>query len=343
MLLLGVAALIVCAVGAAVVPNLRLGYQGDSVDSALTQSVVCFGYVDLEHGVTPLYPLAPGRVIKVEVRESQSVEAGTVLVRLDDRLPQLRLQEAEADLDAAKAQLVQAEKAPEQHESQLAQQRAAIQAAKARVTAGRIALDHKRDLHKAHYLTATELEAAKALVEELEAAESAEIAKLNELKLIDPAVSVSRAKADVQAKEARAAQARQGVEECRLRAPGVGSVLRILVHAGEVLGSQPQQPAVILSPAGPHWIRVDVSQEFAGLIAPGQTALIEDESGASGIWHGQVHRVSDWFAQRRSLTPDPFHANETPTLECLVRFDPNQPKLTLGRRMRVTIDANVLR
>jgi hypothetical protein len=116
-----------------------------------------------------------------------------------------------------------------------------------------------------------------------------------------------------------------------------------LVHAGEVLGSQPQQPAVIFSPAGPRWIRVDLSQEFAGLIALGQTALIEDESGASGIWHGQVSRVSDWYAQRRSLTPDPFHANETPTLECLVQIDANQPSLILGRRMRVTIDASVPR
>jgi membrane fusion protein (multidrug efflux system) len=318
-----------------------LGYQGDSIDSPSTQSVVCFGYVDVEHVVTPLYPLAPGRVVKVEVRESQPVEAGTVLVQLDDRLARLRFREAEADLEAAKAQLVQAEKAPEQHDFQMTQQRAAIQAAKARLAAGRIALDHKRDLHKAHYLTVTELEAAKALVQELEAAESAETAKLDELKLVDPAVSVRRAKADVQAKEAKLAQARQGVEECLLRAPGAGTVLRLLVHAGEVLGSQPQQPAIVFSPAGPRWIRADVSQEFASLIAPGQNALIEDESGASETWHGRVHRIADWYASRRSLTPDPFHANETPTLECLVQVDPNQPGLMIGRRMRVTIDINL--
>jgi multidrug resistance efflux pump len=343
-LLLGVAALIVCAVGAAVVPKLRMGYQGpDSADSPVAQSIVCFGYVDVEHGVTPLYPLAPGRVVKVEVRESQSVETGTVLIRLDDRLAKLRLQEAEADLEAAQAQLVQAEKAPKQHEFQLAQQRAAIQAAKARVVAGRIALDHKRDLNKARYLTDTELEAAKSLVQELEAAESAEIAKLDELQLVDPAVSVRRAKADVSAKQARLDQARQGVEECLLQAPCAGTVLRILVRPGETLGSQPQQPALVFSPAGPRWIRVEVTQEFAGLIAPGQSTTIEDESGGSGTWHGKVCRISDWYAPRRSLTPDPFHVNETPTLECLVQVDPNQPALVLGRRMRVTIDAALSR
>jgi len=340
--LLGLTALIICALGAlpAIVPNLRSeNIERERADSPPRQSVVCFGYSDVGHGVTPLYPLAPGRVVKVEVRESQSVEAGTVLVRLDDRLARLRLQEAEADLEAAQAQLLQTEKAPRQHDFQLIQQRAAIQAAKSRLAAGRIALDHKQDLHKAHYLTATELEAAKALMQELEAAESAEIAKLDELQLVDPASNVRRARADVNAKQARLAQARQGIEECNLLAPCAGAILRIQVSPGEALGSQPQRPAVVFLPEGPRWIRVDVNQEFAGLLAPGQTAIIEDASGAPGTWRGKIERVSDWYAPRRSLTPDLFHTNEPLTLECLVQVDPNQPSLAIGRRMRVTIDA----
>src|SRR5438093_4268221 len=101
-----------------------MGSQGDRVDLPATHSVVCFGYVDVEHGVTPLYPLVPGRVVQIDVRESQSVEAGAILIRLDDRLARQRLLEAEADLEAAQAQLVQTEKAPQQHQFQLVQQRA---------------------------------------------------------------------------------------------------------------------------------------------------------------------------------------------------------------------------
>jgi multidrug resistance efflux pump len=340
--LFGLAALIVCALGAlpALVPNLRSeNPERDRVDSSPMQRVVCFGYVDVEHGVTPLYPLTPGRVVKIEVHESQTVEAGAVLVRLDDRLAHLHLQEAEADVEAAQAQLAQVEKSPRQHDFHLIQQRAAIQAAKSRLAAGRIALDHKHDLHKAKYLTATELEAAKALVQELEAGESAEIAKLDELQLVDPESNVRRARADLNAKQARLAQARQGLEECNLLAPCAGVILRIQVSPGEVLGLQPQRPAVVFLPDGPRWIRLDVNQEFAGLIAPGQKATIEDSAGAPGIWRGQVDRVSDWYTSRRSLTPDLFHANETPTLECFVQADPNQPNLIIGRRMRVTIEA----
>jgi multidrug resistance efflux pump len=340
-LLIGVGLLVATTVGAIPVfaPNLRIGSQPASSDSSpLVQTVVCFGYVDVEHGVTPLYPSVPGRVVKVEVHESQSVEAGAALVRLEDRLAQLRLHEADADLEAAQAQLMQAEKAPEQHQAQVTQQRAAIQAAKSRVVAARIALDHKRDLHKAHYLTAPELEAAKSLVQEAEAAESAEIAKLDELQLADPAVTVRRAKADLEAKKARRDQARKALEECVIQAPTAGTVLRILVSPGELLGGQPQQPAVVFAPDGPRWIRADVTQEFASLMAPGQTAMIEDDSGVPGTWQGTVSRISEWYAPRRSLTPDPFHVNETRTRECLIQVSPEQPPLTIGQRMRVTIE-----
>jgi multidrug resistance efflux pump len=308
----------------------------------MVQTVVCSGYVDVEHGVTPLYPSVPGRVIKVEVHESQSVEAGAALIRLEDRLARLRLQEAEADLEASQAQLEQAEKAPRQHQAQVIQQCASIQAAKSRLAAGRIAFDHKRDLHKAHYLTVPELEAAKSLVQELEAAESAEIAKLDELQLVDPAVTVRRAKADVEAKKARRDQARKGLDECVIQAPSAGTVLRVLVSPGELLGGQPQQPAIVFAPAGPRWIRAEVTQEFAGLIAAGQTALIEDDSGVPGTWHGAVSRISDWYAPRRSLTPDAFHMNETRVLECLIQVSLEQPSLTIGRRMRVTIETTYL-
>src|SRR6266436_4138862 len=47
--------------------------------------VVCFGHVDVEPGVTALYPVRPGRVSEVLVHEDDSVKAGTVLFRIDDR------------------------------------------------------------------------------------------------------------------------------------------------------------------------------------------------------------------------------------------------------------------
>jgi HlyD family secretion protein len=358
MLLVGLAALLTSAAGAR---WLLLGTspfspweRGDGGErSARGAAVVCFGYVDIEHGVTPLYPLVPGRVIGVEVGETQAVKTGTVLIRLDDRLARLRLQEAEADAEAAQAQYLQAEKAPEQHQAQLAQQRAAIKAVQHRLAGARLVLARKRDLEQLQQLNPKEVEATASTVHELEAAEAAEHAKLAELQLLDPTIIVKRAKADVKAKQARLDQARRGVEECVLAAPSDGRVLRILVSPGEVLGPHPQQPAVIFAADGPRWIRAEVTQEFAGLVAVGQTASIEDEYAPSTLtpavegqgrgWRGKVVRLADWYAPSRSTTPDLLHLNETRSLECLIQLDADQPPLRIGRRMRVTIEATSVR
>src|SRR5205807_1310894 len=148
----------------------------------------------------------------------------------------------------------------------------------------------------------TELEAAKSLVQELEAAESAEIAKLDELQLVDPALSVRRAKADVNAKRARRAQARQGVDECALRSPCAGTVLRVLVRPGEVLGSRPRHAAVLVSPAVPRRMPLDLSLELVGLVGPDQTAAIHYEGRVPAAWRGRAHPIRKGYRLGRSLT-----------------------------------------
>jgi multidrug resistance efflux pump len=299
--------------------------------------IVCFGHVDLEQGITSLYPAVMGRVVEVPVHETEGVHAGDVLLRLDDRLAQLRVREAEADLLAAKELLTQAEKLPDQHRAKMAQQRAAIEAVQHRLEGARYLLARKRELSELQHINRKEADAAGALVEEAEATLRAEQGKLRELEIVDPSSSAKRAQADVEAKEARLEQARRGVEECTLRAPADGTVLRVLVNPGEVLGPQPKQAALLFCPAGERIIRAEVEQEFAGRVAVGEAALIQDDTTTGPAWRGRVTRISDWYTQRRSILQEPFQFNDVRTLECLVALDPGQPPLRIGQRVRVTL------
>ncbi len=302
------------------------------------QGVVCFGHVDVEHGVTSLYPLQPGRVAEVAARETQHVEAGAVLLRLDDTLARQRLREAEADRDAAEAQLAQARKAPEQQETRLAQQREAVQAMAHKAAQARHVLARKERLHELQQLNAEEMRAAEEVVKEAEAGERAEKAKLRELELLDPATMVKRAEADLSAKLARVEQARKGIEECLVRAPVDGSVLRVLVGVGEVLGPNPARPALIFCPDGPRIVRAEVEQEFAGRVKADYPATIQDDTTAKDTtWRGKVVRVSDWYTHRRSILQEPLQFNDVRTLECIVELDPDQAPLRIGQRVRVTI------
>src|SRR5437016_651237 len=129
------AAIIVLAASVAGTGWVLRSRAGDSVTKASEGStaagssagvVVCFGHVDVDPGITPLYPLRPGRVSEVLVHEDDSVKAGTVLFRLDDRQARFQIRQAEEDLKASQLQLVDARKLPQQHALKLAQQQQAI-------------------------------------------------------------------------------------------------------------------------------------------------------------------------------------------------------------------------
>lgn len=302
-------------------------------------SVVCFGHVDVEPGITALYPVQPGRVTEVLVHEDDSIKAGTVLFRLDERQAKFLVRRAQEDLKASELQLADARKLPQQQDLKLAQQRQAILATQHRLASARHLLEHNRNLMKRELAPREEVEAGAEKVKELEAAQEAEKQKLQELELADPASQVERAEADVRAKQAHLEEAQYALEECSVKAPADGKVLRLLVGVGDVLSTQPRQPAVQFCPAGPRIVRAEVEQEFANRVAKGQTALIQDDSSSGSGWRGKVARLSDWYTHRRSMLQEPLQFNDVRTLECIVQLDPGQPALRIGQRVRVTLGA----
>jgi multidrug resistance efflux pump len=301
-------------------------------------SVVCFGHVDVEPGVTALYPVRPGRVSEVLAHEDDAVKAGTVLFRLDDRPAKFLVRQAQEDLKASELQLAEARKLPQQHTLRLAQQQQAVVATQHRLAAAQHLLEHNRNLAKRELAPAEEVQAGAEKVKELEAALVAEKDKSRELELADPAVQVERAEADVRAKRARLDEAQYGLEECSVKAPVDGKVLRLLIGVGDVLSTQPRQPAVQFCPAGPRIVRAEVEQEFASRVAKGQEALIQDDSSAGPNWRGKVIRISDWYTHRRSMLQEPLQFNDVRTLECIVQLDPGQPTPRIGQRVRVMLE-----
>ena len=83
---------------------------------------------------TLVAPKIPGFVSAVEVEDNQSVKAGDVLARIDDRDYQVALQAARADLANARAQLANAQAALAQQDSLIAQARASVDVSRSELT-----------------------------------------------------------------------------------------------------------------------------------------------------------------------------------------------------------------
>jgi multidrug resistance efflux pump len=287
--------------------------------------------------VTSLYPAQQGEVIEIPVREDETVKAGTVLLRVDDKMARFLLRQAEQDLKSAQLLHTEALKLPKQRELKIAQQQQAIAARKHAAAAARHALERKQKLEKNSQLAIEEVRAAEELVHEAEAAEKAEQEKLHELELLDPPTQIARAEADVAAKQITVDKAKYALEQCSLKAPVDGKVLRIFTSKGELLGGQPRQPAVQFCPSGPRIVRAELEQEFASRVAVGQFARVEDDSNTGLNWKGKVVRMSDWYTHRRSILLEPLQFNDVRTLECIVQLDPGQPPPRIGQRVRVML------
>jgi multidrug resistance efflux pump len=307
--------------------------------------VVCYGYADLDQGVTALHPSQPGRVAEILVKENDAVPAGAVLLRLEDRTVRSRAEEAKGALDAARAKFAQAEKGPEQHRIKIAQQEAALEAARHRVSAARHTLAARKEHQKiqavgrarADPVTAEELAAAVDRVRELEAEERLELKKLTALRLHDPVLEVDLARADVATMQARVRQAEQTLEEHQLKAPYAGRVLRVFVSPGDLLSPQLKRMAVQFCPDGPRIIRAEVDQAFARRVEVGLPALVEDDGHSGSTWRGHVARIADWYTQRRLIAEEQLQLKDVRTLERVIALDPDQPPLRIGQRVRVTI------
>ncbi len=326
--LLGVAWLVHAEVRADVAP------RGETVET----KVICFGHADVEEGVASLYPLQPGQVDRVHVKEGQAVKAGDVLVSLDKRLADCLLRQARAALREAEIQHHQSHKLVQQQSLKEAEQAAVLDALAAKIRAAE-SLRARREELRGLQTNEKELDAARAQCAELRAMLRGEEKKLEELRLNEPRDAIDRAEVDVQAKRAKLDQAELALEQCDLKAPGDGTILRIFVHAGEVLTNMPKQPAISFCPNAPRIVRAEVDQEFAHRVAVGQAALVQDDGGATAGWTGRVYRISDWYTHRRSILQDPLQLNDVRTLECLISLDPGHSPPRIGQRLLVTLQA----
>lgn len=298
--------------------------------------VVCSGRVDGLNPSISLEPSLPGRVQVLDVKEGEEVPAGKVLFQLDDSTAKLRVEEADATLAAANAELDAAKTDAKLQPGRIDAETAVVAACAARVEAGRLMQEQRKAQQSFTKVTPAELAAGEAEVRQLEQLEAAEKERLKELKAADPNIKIRIAEARVAAATVMVKASKKALEDCAMKAPSAGTVLRVQTSVGEAVSPAGFQPPIIFRPAGPLVVRAELEQEFLGRVKPGMKALIRDETRPdSPTWNGKLTRISGWVARRRSIVLEPGELNDVRTVECLVTLDPAQEALLVGQRVRV--------
>jgi multidrug resistance efflux pump len=299
------------------------------------RGVECLGRVDVEGGLVELAPVHSGRVVAVNVREGEAVSAGAVLLRLDEQPATLLVQQARAAQQTAQSQVALAEEAIRTHSSRLSAQEAFARAARSRVQAAREQLGRKERLFDRGLIDNEEKAAAQHEVKTLEALAEAEEKRVEGLRGENPNLRVTQARAELARQEALLAEACYALEQCVVKAPCAGSVLRLRCSAGEVVS--PQLAVIVFAPALPRIIRVEVEQELIQRVEIGQTAVATDEMNPGRSWNGRLVQVSDWYSDRPTIPRRMARFSDIPTVECVIALVPGQPPLRIGQRMTVLL------
>ena len=306
-----------------------------SSSSADRPVVVCQGAADVEGGLAELRPERISRVVAVAAREGDRVEAGAVLLRLDDADVKQDKAAAQAAQTAAQARLDLASQEAKHHPGRVAQRRSALTAMSSRLAGARVTLKRQQELFTKNLVGRSDVDLAREQVHELEASVESVRGRLDESADADPLLSVRAATAEVDVATARLAQADQAVSRCVLRAPSAGAVSAVRLHVGEIAG--PTMAGAIEFVPDRRWlVRAELEQEFAAEVHRGQSARVRDEMSGAGPWPAQVVRMGEVY-ERRRLRTDPTQFRDVPTVECVLRLEPGHPACAVGQRLRVSI------
>ncbi|WP_306600680.1 HlyD family secretion protein [Geothrix sp. 21YS21S-2] len=258
-----------------------------------------------------------GSVEKVLVEDNQAVKAGDVLVQLDARDLQARVDQARAALAQAEAQVVSSHADTDKARSSYDQARSSdLQVAEANLEASRSTLaTAKADLERTRPLAERQeisAQAFDAYRNRFEVADSQYKAAERRLASVRQESDIRRA--GLGAQEARTVQAKAGIlaakanlealelqlSYTRITAPVDGVVTRKSVELGQII--QPGQGLLTLVPLHQTWITANFKETQLRKVRAGMEAEVTvDMNGI--VLHGTVDSIAASTGSRLSLLP----------------------------------------
>src|SRR5436190_6848286 len=259
--------------------------------------------------IVPVLAKVGGYVKSVAVNENDHVNAGQLLVQLDDADYAVRLQQAEADLAAAEATAGgggfsgQAQAQVQSAAGQRAALDAQIGAARANANKADADLARARELSSKQIISKQQLDAAQAMADvahaNLLAAERQASAAGGAVNTAEAGVRVANAR--TMAARAAAANAQLQLDYTRITAPASGEISRKQVEVGQLVA--PGQPLLSIVADTGVWVTANFKETQLSKIRVGQPVEFEVDAYGGCVAEGKVASVSGATGAKFALLP----------------------------------------
>jgi HlyD family secretion protein len=230
----------------------------------------------------------PGRILKMNFEEGQSVDAGTPLAQLDPRTYEQDLHSAEALLAQQSATLEKLENGP--RPAEIAQARATLSERLAQRDNARQTFARAQELLPHGAITRASFDDAEAAKNRAEAsvAQAREALRLLEQGTRTEDIAVGRA--NLQAAQARLDSARTALADSQLLAPSDGIILSRVREPGAIVS--PNDVVYVLSLTHPVWVRAYVPEPQLGRIHPGMEVSVASDTAPDRRHRGRIGFIS---------------------------------------------------
>ncbi len=271
-----------------------------------------------------------GRLVEVLKDEGDAVKTGDLLARIDNEPYQREIEQAQASLSTAQAdlRLKKAGYRPEEVE----QARATLgQNTAARDNAERL-LKRQQELIVGGSIARQNLEDAQTSFDEAGQRVKVAEANLRQLESGFRQEEIDASAAAVEQAEAALETAKIRCADTRLTAPSDGVVMTRALEPGTIV--QAGATALSISLENPVWVRAYVHEPELGQVPPGTAVLLKTDGNPDKTYHGKVGFVSP----RAEFTPKSV---ETPHLRTSLvyrlRIIVDDPDRSLRQGMPVTV------
>ena len=222
-----------------------------------------------------------GQLKEVLVDFNSQVTKNQLIARIDPESFEYRVRQAQADLDAARAQVAT-------QQANIAAQRAAVSQVDVTLADARRDLERKQQLLDKKFLSPAEVDKARAMVNALVEQQKSAVAQVDVAR-----ATAGNAAAMVKQREAVLSQARVDLERTAIRSPVSGIVIKRSVDKGQTVAASLQAPELFIIAEDLTDMRVDtaIDESEIGKIKVGQLATFTVDAFPGKTFEGAVRKV----------------------------------------------------
>jgi multidrug efflux system membrane fusion protein len=241
---------------------------GEVVQKAMPVQVRAIGNVQAFSTVA-VKPQVSGSILKVHIAAGQQVRPGDLLFTIDPRPFETALQGAEANLARNTAQREQARAALAQKQAETRQAEANLVRTGAQLQMASAQERRYQELVQKELVARDQYEQIHTHAIALDATRTADEAALDNARAAGAAAraTIENAEAAIRADRAAVEFARLQLSYCSIRSPINGRAGDVLVHAGNVVKANPDNPLLVINQIQPIYVTFAVPEPYLPQVA----------------------------------------------------------------------------